>query len=57
MVDFDALKNKAEGLVGAAKEHATDERIDQAAEGLKKVAPDSIDGAIDKIADKAKGLN
>lgn len=54
MVDFDALKNKAEGLVGAAKEHATDERIDQAAEGLKKVAPDSIDGAIDKIATRPR---
>ncbi|GAA2528199.1 Rv0909 family putative TA system antitoxin [Rarobacter incanus] len=57
MVDFGELKNKAEGLLAQAKEQATDERIEQAADALKKVAPDNIDATIDSIADKAKDLN
>ena len=63
---LDDLVNKAKGalagvdkdeLVGKAKEFATDERIDQAAEAIKKVTPDSIDGKVDSLAEKAKGLN
>lgn len=42
---------------GKAKEFLTDERIDQVASTVKKVTPDSVDRAVDGLAEKAKGLN
>lgn len=63
---LDDLVNKAkealsggnkDDLIGQAKEHLTDERIDQVADAIKKVAPDSIDGHVDTLADQAKKLN
>ncbi len=44
-------------IIKKAKEEATDERIDQAAGLLKKVAPDHVDEQIDTYAEKAKDLN
>jgi hypothetical protein len=44
-------------IIKKAKEEATDERVDQAAGLLKKVAPDHVDEKIDTYADKAKDLN
>ena len=45
------------GLFDKAKEALTDERIDQAAEAIKSVAPDSVDRHVDSLADKAKQAN
>jgi len=57
----DDLAGKAsagkDGLVDKAKEILTDERIDQAADAIKKVTPDSIDGKVDQIAEQAKKFN
>lgn len=44
-------------IIKKAKEVATDERIDQAAEQIKKVAPDSIDRHVDSAAEHAKRYN
>ena len=40
-----------------AKELATDERINQAAEAIKAKTPDNVDSIIDKVATKAQDLN
>jgi len=52
---------KSEGglgdLVGKAKEFLTDERIDQVADAIKGVAPDSVDQHVDALAEKAKDAN
>ncbi|MGC5166373.1 hypothetical protein [Luteimicrobium sp. DT211] len=45
------------GLVDKAKELATDDKIDGTAEKLKGLAPDSVDGYVDKAAEQAKRLN
>ncbi|MFC7877769.1 hypothetical protein [Isoptericola sp. NPDC057391] len=45
------------GLVDKAKEALTDERIDQVADTIKSVAPDSVDKHVDTLADKAKQAN
>lgn len=44
-------------FIQKAKEAATDERIDQAAEQIKKVAPDNIDRHVDSAAEQAKKHN
>jgi hypothetical protein len=44
-------------IVRKAKEVATDERIDQAAEQLRKVAPDHLDRHVDTAAEHAKRYN
>lgn len=44
-------------LIGKAKGFLTDENIDTAAEKIKSVAPDSIDSAVDTVAEQAKKLN
>lgn len=44
-------------LVGKAKEFLTDERIDEVADKIKKVAPDSVDKHVDTLAEKAKDAN
>ena len=44
-------------IVRKAKEAATDERIDQAAEQLRKVTPDHIDRHVETAAEKAKEYN
>ena len=44
-------------IIRQAKDLATDERIDQAAEAIKAKTPDNIDSIIDKVADKAQDLN
>ncbi len=45
------------GLVGKAKEFLTDDRIDDVAEKIKSVAPDSVDKHVDTLAEKAKEAN
>jgi hypothetical protein len=40
-----------------AKELATDKNVDTAAEHLKRVAPDRVDGLVDKAAAQAKKHN
>ncbi|SKC71649.1 hypothetical protein [Krasilnikoviella flava] len=47
---FDKAKEKA-------KELATDENIDKAAEQVKKATPDNVDGYVDKAAAEAKKRN
>ncbi len=44
-------------IINKAKDLATDERIDQAAEAIKAKTPDNVDAIIDKVADKAQELN
>jgi len=44
-------------LLGKAKEFLTDERIDDVAEKIKAVAPDSVDQQVDTLAAKAKEAN
>lgn len=44
-------------LVGKAKDFLTDDKIDAVVEKIKSVAPDSIDGHVDSLADKAKQAN
>ena len=44
-------------LVGKAKDFLTDERIDQVADAIKGVAPDSVDKHVDTLAEKAKDAN
>ncbi|MEL7974877.1 Rv0909 family putative TA system antitoxin [Isoptericola sp. F-RaC21] len=41
----------------ALKDVATDENIDKAAEQVKKVTPDTVDGYVDKAAQEAKKRN
>lgn len=45
------------GLVDKAKGFLTDEKIDEVAEKIKAVAPDSVDGHVDSLAEKAKEAN
>lgn len=49
---LDDLVNKAKEALGG--ESGVDEKIDQAAEAVKNVAPDNVDGMVDQVADKAK---
>ncbi|WP_019147916.1 hypothetical protein [Timonella senegalensis] len=51
------VATEADELIAKAKELISDERIDQIAEGIKKVTPDSIDSGVDMLADQAKKLN
>ncbi|MFD4991869.1 hypothetical protein ACFWH7_12260 [Cellulosimicrobium cellulans] len=44
-------------LLGKAKEFLTDDRIDDVAEKIKSVAPDSVDQHVDTLAEKAKEAN
>jgi hypothetical protein len=44
-------------IINKAKELATDERINQAAEAIKAKTPDNVDSIIDKVATKAQDLN
>lgn len=44
-------------IVRKAKEAATDERIDQASEQLRKVTPDNIDRHVETAAEHAKKYN
>jgi hypothetical protein len=44
-------------MINKAKELATDERIEQAAQALKAKTPDNIDAMVDRAAAKAKDLN
>ncbi len=44
-------------LLGKAKEFLTDDKIDDVAEKIKSVAPDSVDGHVDALAEKAKEAN
>lgn len=53
----DAAGNTTDDLIAKAKSLVSDEQIDQIADAAKGVAPDSIDGHIDTIADHAKKLN
>jgi hypothetical protein len=55
---FDKAKDMATDPenVERAKKLLTDENVDAAAEKLKDIAPDQVDGAIDGLADKAKKL-
>ncbi|GAA4832795.1 hypothetical protein GCM10023221_06120 [Luteimicrobium xylanilyticum] len=50
-------KEGLEGLLDKAKEFATDDRIEDAAEKIKGLTPDSIDSFVDKAAEQAKKLN
>jgi len=43
--------------VAKAKEQITDERVDDATDRLKGLAPDKADGAIDALGDRAKEWN
>ncbi|MET4222938.1 hypothetical protein ACWFNS_08785 [Oerskovia enterophila] len=45
------------GLLDKAKEFLTDDRIDDVAEKIKGIAPDSVDGHVDTLAAKAKEVN
>ncbi|KRC35718.1 MULTISPECIES: hypothetical protein [Oerskovia] len=45
------------GLLDKAKEFLTDDRIDDVAEKIKGIAPDSVDGHVDTLAEKAKEVN
>lgn len=45
------------GLLDKAKEFLTDDRIDDVAEKIKGIAPDSVDGHVDALAEKAKKAN
>jgi len=44
-------------LVGKAKEFLTDDRIDEIADKIKDVAPDSVDKHVDTLAEQAKKIN
>lgn len=54
MGGLDDIVNKAKEAVGG--DAALDEKIDQAADAAKGVAPESTHGAIDAAATKAKEL-
>lgn len=54
MGGLDDIVNKAKDAVGG--DAALDEKIDQAADAAKGVAPESTHGAIDAAATKAKEL-
>lgn len=45
------------GLVDKAKGFLTDDKIDEVAEKIKGIAPDSVDGHVDTLAEKAKEAN
>ncbi|WP_265522840.1 hypothetical protein [Oerskovia flava] len=45
------------GMLGKAKDFLTDDRIDDIAEKIKSVAPDSVDEHVDTLAEKAKEHN
>jgi hypothetical protein len=45
------------GLVDKAKGFLTDDKIDEVAEKIKGVAPDSVDAHVDSLAEKAKKAN
>jgi hypothetical protein len=45
------------GLVDKAKGFLTDDKIDEVAEKIKSVAPDSVDAHVDTLAEKAKEAN
>ncbi|MCK9793481.1 antitoxin [Isoptericola sp. 4D.3] len=47
---FDKAKDKLKDL-------ATDENLDKAAEQIKKVTPDKVDGYVDKAAEEARKRN
>lgn len=49
--------NNSDDTIQRLKEEATDERIDQVADHIKKVAPDSVDAKVDALAEKAKEAN
>jgi hypothetical protein len=56
-IDDIVRKANEAGLVEKAKGAATDERIDQASEHLRKVTPDNIDRHVDTAAEHAKKYN
>ena len=45
------------GLVDKAKGFLTDDKIDEVAEKIKGIAPDSVDVHVDTLAEKAKEAN
>lgn len=49
--------NNSDDTIQRLKEEATDERIDQVADHIKKVTPDSVDAKVDALAEKAKEAN
>ena len=53
---IDDITNKAKEAVDSVKEKIgdQDENIDKAADAVKGVAPESVHGHVDAVADKAK---
>jgi hypothetical protein len=45
------------GFVDKAKDFLTDDNIDDLAEKIKSVAPDSVDSKVEALAEKAKDAN
>jgi hypothetical protein len=52
-----AEASEASSMIDKAKELLTDERIDSATGAIKGLTPDSVDGAVDSVAEKAKDWN
>ncbi|MBD7949833.1 MULTISPECIES: hypothetical protein [Oerskovia] len=53
----DQAKEGLGGLVDKAKGFLTDDKIDEVAEKIKGIAPDSVDVHVDTLAEKAKEAN
>ena len=52
-----AAQDAGGGLMDKAKEFLSDANIENLAEKVKGFTPDSVDGLVDKAADKAEELN
>ena len=53
----DEAKEGLGGLVDKAKGFLTDDKIDEVADKIKGFTPDSVDGHVDTLAEKAKEAN
>ncbi len=51
---LDDMVNKAKDMLGG--DQGVDEKVDQAAEAVKGVTPDNVDGVVDQVAEKAKDV-
>lgn len=55
--DADEARHGLAGLVDKAKEYLSDDKVDELAEKIKGLTPDSVDQYVDKAADQAKKYN